>query len=206
MTYNKFFTGLILVWMLSIIPTPVTATSLELSWNANTESDLAGYMVYYGNTSSNYTSSVDAGNVTSYKINNVTNGRTYYVTLTAYDRSGNESADSQEVSAYIPASATPPVLGTTPSILLLNPIVGTVLSKPPTLSWSATSLTTFTLYMALNNGSYNKMYSGTNTSHTMASYLWYLFIPSGATLKWYVVGTTSSGQQASSAVCYFKKA
>jgi hypothetical protein len=206
MTYNKFLRGLVFVWFLSITPTLVTATSLELSWNANMESDLAGYIVNYGNTSSNYTSSVDVGKATSYEINNVTNGKTYYVALTAYDTSGNESADSQEVSVYVPPSSTPPVLGTTPSIQLLSPIVGTVLSKPPTLSWAAASLTKFTLYMALNNGSYNKIYSGTKTSHTMASYLWYWFIPSGSTLKWYVVGTDSSGHQASSAVCYFKKA
>jgi fibronectin type 3 domain-containing protein len=206
MTYIKFILGSILVLTVCMNPTPVAATSLELSWSANTESDLAGYVVSYGNTSSNYTSSVDVGKVTSYEINNVTTGKTYYVTLTAYDKSGNESADSQEVSVYVPVTTTPPVLSTTPSILLLSPIVGTVLSKPPILSWSATSLTTFTLYMALNNGSYSKMWTGTNTSHTMASYLWYLFIPSGSTLKWYVVGTSSSGQQASSAVCYFKKA
>jgi hypothetical protein len=206
MTYNKFFTGLVFVWFLSTNPTSVAATSLELSWNANTETDLAGYIVYYGNASSNYNSSVDVGKATSYEINNVTNGKTYYVALTAYDTSGNESAGSQEVSVYVPPSATPPVLGSTPSILLLSPIVGTVLSKPPTLSWSAVSLTKFTLYMALNNGSYNKLYSGTKTSHTMASYLWYWFIPSGSTLKWYVVGTDSSGHQVKSAVCYFKKA
>jgi hypothetical protein len=65
MTYNKFFLGSILVWMACMIPTPITATSLELTWNANTESDIAGYMVYYGNISSNYTSSEFVGNVTS---------------------------------------------------------------------------------------------------------------------------------------------
>ena len=200
MTYNKFLLGSILVWMACMIPASINAAALSLSWNANTEADLAGYMVYYGNTSGSYTSSADAGNVTSYDISNVTNGKTYYVSLRAYDTSGNKSASSQEVSAYVP------VLTTTPSILLLSPIVGTVLSKPPTLSWSATSLTTFTLYMALNNGSYNKMYSGTNTSHTMASYVWYWFIPSGSTGKGYVVGTGSSGQQVTSVVCYFKKA
>jgi hypothetical protein len=185
--------------MVCIIPTPITAAALSLSWNANTESDLAGYMVCYSNTSGNYTSFKDVGNVTSYEISNVTNGKTYYIVIRAYDTSGYESANSQEVSAYIP------LLGTTPSIQLLSPIAGTVLSRPPTLSWSATSLTTFTLYMALNNGSYYKMYSGTNTSHSLASFLWYLFIPSGATLKWYVVGVGSSGQQVSSVVRYFKK-
>lgn len=199
MAYNKIFLGSILVWMACMIPMSINAAVLSLNWNSNTESDLAGYRVYYGNTSGIYTSSEDAGNVTSYEISNVTNGKTYYISLRAYDTSGNESASSQEVYAYIPVS------NTTPSIQLQNPITGAVLSKPPTLSWSATSLTTFTLYMALNNGSYNKMYSGTNTSHRLAPFLWYLFIPSGATMKWYVVGSGSSGQQVSSVVSYFKK-
>lgn len=200
MAYNKFFLGSILVWMACMIPMSISAAALSLSWNSNTEADLAGYMVYYGNTSGIYTSSEDAGKVTSYDISNVTNGKTYYITLRAYDTSGNESACSQEVYAYIP------VPNKTPSIQLLNPIAGAVLSIPtPTLSWSATTLTTFTLYMALNNGSYNKMYSGTNTSHRLAPFLWYLFIPSGSTIKWYVVGSGSSGQQVSSVVSYFKK-
>jgi hypothetical protein len=199
MTYNKFSLGSILVWMACMIPTPITATSLELTWNANTESDIAGYMVYYGNTSVIYTSFKDVGNVTSYEISNVTEGKTYYVTLSAYNTSGYKSANSQEVYIYVPISTA------TPSILLLSPIVGTVLSKPPTLSWSATSLTTFTLYMALDNGSYYKMYSGKKTSYSLSSHFWYLFIPSGATMKWYVVGVASSGQQVSSVVSYFKK-
>ncbi|KHE90274.1 MAG: fibronectin type III domain-containing protein [Candidatus Scalindua rubra] len=68
-----------------------------LSWTANTESDLAGYKVYYGNTSGNYDANVDVGNQTNYTLTGLVNGQTYYVAVTAYDSSGNESAFSSEV-------------------------------------------------------------------------------------------------------------
>ena len=200
MVGKKLILGSILVWLACMFPMPINATALSLNWKANTESDLAGYTVYYGNTSGIYTSYKDVLNVTSYVISNVTEDKTYYITLRAYDKSGNESESSQEVHIYVPKSTA------TPSIQLLSPISGTVLSKPPVLSWSATSLTTFTLYIALNNGSYNIMYSGNKTSYNLPSTLWNWFIPSGSTMKWYVVGVGSSGQQVSSVVRYFKKA
>ena len=206
---KKLILGSILVWLLCMFSTSINAAALSLSWNANTESDLAGYTVYYGNTTGIYTSFKDVFNVTSYVISNVTEDKTYYITLRAYDKSGNESKSSQEVYIYVPkTTVTPPTTPptATPSIQLLSPISGTVLSKSPTLSWSATSLTTFTLYMALDNGSYKIMYSGNKTSYNLPSTLWHWFIPSGSTMKWYVVGVGSSGQQVSSVVRYIKKA
>jgi hypothetical protein len=62
--------------------------------------DLGGYKVYYGLSSGNYTNSLDVGNVTTYKIYNLTPG-TYYFAVTAYDTSGNESDYSNEVSRII---------------------------------------------------------------------------------------------------------
>ncbi len=87
--------------------------AVKISWNANTENDLGGYRVYYGNNSGSYPVGVSAGNVTTYTINNLTSGATYYFVLTAYDNSGNESGYSQEVFATIPGNATPPSADTT---------------------------------------------------------------------------------------------
>lgn len=77
------------------------AAALLVSWNANSEADLAGYKLYYGTEQANYTESVDVGSATSYIVENLTEGQTYYFVLTAYDLSGNESAPSDEASATV---------------------------------------------------------------------------------------------------------
>ncbi len=68
-------------------PAGLTVTSWKrpftLSWNANPESDIAGYNVAYWDADSNYYS-VDAGPVTSYVLNTLPAG-TYDLTITAYD-------------------------------------------------------------------------------------------------------------------------
>lgn len=94
----------------------VFAGSATLSWNANTEPDLAGYKIYYGTaarigtdpkicTMCGYSTKVEVGKITTYSINNLTNGQTYYFSITAYDTSGNESAFSSQVSKFISMSA-----------------------------------------------------------------------------------------------------
>ena len=90
------------------------AGSATLNWNANTESDLAGYKVYYGTASrglithprnGGYTNNVSVTG-TSKVISNLTEGKTYYFSVTAYDTSNNESAYSQEKTKFIPLSNT----------------------------------------------------------------------------------------------------
>jgi hypothetical protein len=73
------------------------AASMNLAWNANTESDLAGYRIYYGTSPGNYTSSQETGRVTSYTLSNLTEGRTYYITMSAFDTSRNESRRTTEI-------------------------------------------------------------------------------------------------------------
>jgi hypothetical protein len=81
------------------------AAAVRVSWSNNSESDLAGYKIYYGQASRNYQWYIDAGNATSTQITNLNSGTTYYLAVTAYDRTGNESAYSQEVQAVIPAQS-----------------------------------------------------------------------------------------------------
>ena len=89
-----------------------TNTVIRFAWDANTETDLAGYRVYYGTTTGFYNqafgSGIDIG-LTSDPLNPQTSltlpavsGVTYYIVVTAYDSSGNESIASNEVSKAIP--------------------------------------------------------------------------------------------------------
>ena len=69
-----------------------------MTWNANTESDLAGYRLYYGTSSRNYPSSISLGKVTSGTVSGLTVGTTYYFAVKAVDASGNLSGYSAEVT------------------------------------------------------------------------------------------------------------
>ncbi len=78
-------------------------TIVTVSWNANAEPDIAGYRVYYDNTSGNYYSNkVDVGTRTSYELSGLVSGQTYYIVTTAYDSAGNESHFSNEVVYTVP--------------------------------------------------------------------------------------------------------
>jgi Fibronectin type III domain/Viral BACON domain len=78
-----------------------TSTVATLTWNPVTSTDLAGYKVYMGTASGVYGTSINAGNVTSYMVSNLTLGTTYYFVVTGYNTSGSESLPSNEVSKSI---------------------------------------------------------------------------------------------------------
>ncbi|CAN7295648.1 lamin tail domain-containing protein [Paenibacillus sp. LjRoot153] len=70
---------------------PASAT---ITWNANTESDLAGYKVYMNG--SDISGTVTG---TTYRITGLTNDTTYHFTITAMDTNGQESSLSGVVTA-----------------------------------------------------------------------------------------------------------
>lgn len=99
--------------MLMMVSTPAFAGSASLTWDANSEPDLAGYRVSYGTISGTYASQIDVGNVTSHAISSLADGSTYYFSVQAYDDAGNLSAHSREVSTVIGTpggDVTPPQL------------------------------------------------------------------------------------------------
>lgn len=57
---------------------------IKLQWKANTEPDLAGYMVHWGDAHRTYSSNASVVNVTTYEITGLGVG-TYYIAVTAYD-------------------------------------------------------------------------------------------------------------------------
>lgn len=85
------------------------SSSVSFAWDANSEQDLDGYIIYRSSTSGNYTSAVkiiipltalaDVNNP-EYTENNIPAGTWFWV-VTAYDIYSNESVYSNELTRTI---------------------------------------------------------------------------------------------------------
>ncbi len=85
------------------------AETVNLAWSAPTEGPVpAGYLVYYGTSSHTYGSVINAGNVTTFAIDELAAGNTYYFAVTSYDDVGTQSGYSNEVNTTIPPPAISP--------------------------------------------------------------------------------------------------
>jgi len=83
-----------------------TCGVVDITWDANTEDDLAGYRVFYktgssgepyaGTGAAQGSSPIFVGNRTSFQLTGLAPDETYYIVLTAVDVSANESAYSLE--------------------------------------------------------------------------------------------------------------
>ena len=105
-------------------------TTMQLSWTANSESDIAGYKVYYDTDGSGYpyANSVSTGSTgTTYTLTGLTTGTTYYTAVAAIDSDGNESWISAEVSGTAASTPTDLALTAQPS----NANAGSPLSSQP---------------------------------------------------------------------------
>jgi hypothetical protein len=113
-----------------------TAWGATLTWNANTEIDLAGYRIYQctqqpcSRTSGTASLLATLGKVTSFNIG--TPAVTQYYIITAFDSANNESSDSN-VATYTPPTTTPTPTPTPPPTVP-PPTIGTT---PVTLSFTA---------------------------------------------------------------------
>jgi hypothetical protein len=100
-----------------------------LTWNANSEPDLAGYRIYQcsqlpcSRASGNASSLTTLGAVTTFNIGTPTVTQHYFVT--AYDFANNESTESN-LATFTPTGSPPPVV---------PPVIG---ASPTSLSFTAT--------------------------------------------------------------------
>jgi hypothetical protein len=99
-----------------LFPVMVYSADVHVRWDANTESDLAGYKLYYGAVSRGeavspfspaftYDRIIDVGNVTTYTLTNIDEGYRLFVSATAYDTSNNESNFSNEINWVVDTTA-----------------------------------------------------------------------------------------------------
>ena len=101
---------------------------ITLTWNPNTETDLAGYYIYQcsqqpcSRTSGTATRLATLGKVTSFNVG--TPAVIQYYLITAYDFANNESTDSS-VATYIPAGTPPPPASATVNLTVVgSPTLG----------------------------------------------------------------------------------
>jgi hypothetical protein len=95
-----FLIGILVSIFLPVGPSSaqnVHGADVTLAWDPNPEANLAGYKVYYGSASGNYSFMVDVGNWTSLTISGLEAGKTYYFAATAYGPAGEESGMSDEL-------------------------------------------------------------------------------------------------------------
>jgi methionine-rich copper-binding protein CopC len=109
--------------------------SVTLSWDANKETDLKGYTVFWGESPSALADSsfVDKSQTTK-TITGLTNGKAYFFAVNAVDTAGNTSAQTSSLNATplaapAPGDSTPPA---TPSNLAASASDGEV-----NLTWAA---------------------------------------------------------------------
>ncbi|WP_447964924.1 FG-GAP-like repeat-containing protein [Nitrospira sp. Ecomares 2.1] len=116
-----------------------SASSIQLTWDPNSEPDLMGYYVYMGTSQGSYHTTKNAGLTPSHIFQNLPEGITYYFTVTAYDQSGNISEPSKEVAIALPTQGgnVPPPDTTPPTIVLMSPQNSASLSGTVTVSATA---------------------------------------------------------------------
>ncbi len=142
------------------------SASLHLTWNGNAETDLAGYKVYFGTSPGSYGDPVVLGDVTAYELSGLEEGMRYYITLTAFDTSDNESEKSAEKSGITPVTST---TSTTPLTTTTTPVTTT--STIPVTTTSTTLPATGTV---LHNGIHDS-----DTVDPLEEDLYYINIPAG---------------------------
>ena len=112
----------VMIMSLMVGQTTCFAEAVTLSWDANSEPDLAGYKVYYkadspsmpfdGTGALEGTAPVDVHNLTTATITGLDLSRTHYFAVTAYDTTGLES----DYSNIVAVLETVP-----PSVSLISP-------------------------------------------------------------------------------------
>ncbi len=95
--------GLCLGFGLGLATTSQAGQSIALAWNPNTETNLAGYKLYYGTAAGVYSGQVSVQQPgTDAIVTNLVAGATYYFAVSAYSTEGLESELSSEISYMVP--------------------------------------------------------------------------------------------------------
>lgn len=75
----------------------VSIGQVTLSWEPATEPGVTGYKLYYGTESRSYSELLDVGSVPVAQLSGLSDGTTYYCSVTAYNSAGLEGGFSEEI-------------------------------------------------------------------------------------------------------------
>jgi hypothetical protein len=113
---------------LTVLPASASTQSVTLAWAPSTNTDVAGYHVYYGGVTRTYTNMVAVGDVTNATVSGLIAGAEYFFAATTVDSAGVESVFSEEISYQVPgaaaAPATPPMTWPTPADIVYGTALG----------------------------------------------------------------------------------
>ncbi|MGZ6449414.1 MAG: DUF4082 domain-containing protein, partial [Pseudobdellovibrionaceae bacterium] len=119
---HPFLTFLLVNLVFSIMGISISwAGQINLAWDANTQTEVVGYKVYYGTASGQYTQSLDVGNATTASVTGLTAGATYYFVVRDYSAGyASESPSSNEVMGTVAATSPTPAPTPTPTPAPIN--------------------------------------------------------------------------------------
>lgn len=149
------------------LTTPINVTKnivnnrVTLTWSANSESDISGYKIYYGNyTGYSFSTVIDAGNVTTYTLPAGVSLNDP-IAVTAYDTSkdGTDDQFDGNESWYSLANTRP----STPAAL-----AGDIGPRRVRLTWTAGSsgaADAYYVYRSTDNTNFTRIASTTNLHH-----------------------------------------
>ena len=173
------------------LPSLVFAGSATVSWQANTEPDLAKYRVYWSTTAGSYGSykAEVAKGTNTYTASTLTDGQTYYFVVTAVDTSGNESGfSSPPASKTISGGST----GVPAAPAQTTPASGAhVPGTSVTFTWQAAAgATDYNVKVYTSSGwlTYDQ-WVGNNTSHNVTG-----FDNTGRSFSWAVTARNQAGE------------
>ena len=133
----------LIAFILWLAPAVVWADSVTLAWDASTGA--SGYTVRWGTAVNSYPNSADAGNNTTFVINGLTAGATYWAVVQAYNSAGT-SAFSTPLQFTVPLATIPCSYSISPAAASVSDAASTgtiTVNTQAGCAWSAASGSTF---------------------------------------------------------------
>jgi Concanavalin A-like lectin/glucanases superfamily/Fibronectin type III domain len=156
---------LLMLWAALALPLSgqtLSAQNVTLGWPATTDPQIAGYDIYYGTASGNYTSSIAVGDTTSVTISNLVVGTTYYFAATSLNGQNQQSALSAEISYTVPPPQTSSSLG--PIFINLSSTVPSVRTAQNQLTLNVPVLSNYQYVVEVSTNLLNWVALATNSS------------------------------------------